>query len=128
MTSMTRDAAVRYARLFAAGRTVLGVAALLAPALPARPWVGDDADRPTAKVLARALGARDVALGVGPLLALRHGAPVRGWIEAGGLADSGDVLATLVAFRSLPRLGRWGVLAAAAGGAVTSRVLAPNLD
>src|SRR5580765_6643234 len=96
-------------------RVALGVTALVAPQLPARPWVGQDADRPSVRLLARALGARDVALGLGGLLAMRHDAPVRGWIEGGAFADAGDFVATLLHFRSLPRLPRWGLLAITAG-------------
>ena len=105
-------------------RIGLGVVAFLAPTLPSRPWVGGDADRPSAKTLARALGARDVALGLGTLLAQRHGSPVRGWLEASAVADAGDVVATLINWRSSPRFGRVGVLAAAAGGAAACTLLA----
>lgn len=43
-------------------RTGVGAAMMVAPGWAARIWVGDDADGHGAKVLARALGARDVAL------------------------------------------------------------------
>lgn len=111
-------------RLLAGARIGLGVVAFLAPTLPARPWVGIDAARPSAKTLARALGARDVALGLGTLLAQRDGSPVRGWLEASALADAGDVAATLISWRSSPRLGRVGVLLAATGGAAACSLLA----
>lgn len=109
-------------------RVGIGVAALVAPSAVARPWIGADAARPTTKVFARAMGIRDVALGLGVILAMRHDGPVRGWVEGGGLADTGDVLATLLAFGSLPRLGRWVVLASAGGGALAAQVLAPAVD
>jgi hypothetical protein len=109
-------------------RVGIGVGALLAPGALARPWIGPDAYRPTAKVLARAMGVRDLALGLGVILALRHDAPVRGWVEGAGLSDAGDVLAALLAFGSLPRLGRWLVVASAAGGAAAAQVLAPAVD
>lgn len=121
------------ARQLAAGiawsRIALGATAMVAPSLPLRPWVGRDvAWRPRAKLLARSLGARDVALGIGVILALRHDAPVRGWVEGGGLADAGDVLATLLAFGSLPRFGRFAVLGSAAGAVVVARLIAPSVD
>ena len=105
-------------------RVGLGVVALVAPSVPARPWVGGDATRPSVKTLARALGARDVALGLGTVLARRHGAPVRGWLEGSALADAGDAVATLFGWRSRPTLGRLAVLAAASGGAAACSVLA----
>ena len=55
-------------------------------------------------------GARDLALGLGALIALREGERVRGWVEAGGSPTRGP-LATLAAFQGLPRRGRWAVLA-----------------
>ncbi|MDP9388535.1 MAG: hypothetical protein M3Q48_11655, partial [Actinomycetota bacterium] len=79
---MRADDARRYARWLSYGRVGLGVTALVAPRLPSAPWVGDaDARRPAVQLFARALGARDVALGLGPVLALRHHAPARGWLE-----------------------------------------------
>jgi hypothetical protein len=68
-----------------------------------------------------------VALGAGVVLALRRGAPARGWVEAGGLADLGDATITLLSFRRLPRRSRWGVLAAAGGGALVAPLLARSL-
>jgi hypothetical protein len=45
-------------------------------------------------LLIRMLGARDLALGVGAVLAARHGGTgVRGWVEAGVLADAVDAVA-----------------------------------
>jgi hypothetical protein len=105
-------------------RVGLGVVALVAPSLPARPWIGEDARRSSATTLARALGARDIALGLGTVLAQAHGAPVRGWLEGSALADAGDVVATLIGWGSRPRVGRMLVLAAASGGAVACSVLA----
>ncbi|HEY1634672.1 MAG TPA: hypothetical protein VGF64_07940, partial [Acidimicrobiales bacterium] len=51
-----------------------------------------------------------------------------GWMEAGGLADAGDLLATLLAFRSLPRFGRWTMLLAISGAVAAAGVLAPSVD
>lgn len=126
---MDKDLARQLAASVAWGRVALGVAAIVTPTLPLRPWIGRNvAWRPQAKLLARALGARDVALGLGVVLALRHDAPVRGWVEAGGMADAGDVLATLLAFTTLPKAGRFTVLAAAGGAVAAARLAAPHVD
>ena len=125
---ITRQDARTAARLLAVARVALGVSAVVLPRLPARPWIGDDAARPSAMIMSRALGGRDIALGLGALLALRHGAPARGWLEAAGLADAADVMTTLVGWRSTPPVGRWVVLAAAAGGVAAARVLSPRVD
>ena len=126
---MDRDKARQIAEAIALGRIAIGITALLAPTVPLRPGVGRDfAWQPRAKLLARSLGARDLALGVGVMLALRHKAPVRGWVEGSALADVGDSLATLLAFGSLPKSGRWLVLASAAGAAAAGRLAAPVID
>ena len=112
----------RGATAVAAGRVALGVTALAWPALPARPWVGGSADDVATRVFGRALGARDLALGLGALAALRGPAgqpgPARAWLAAGALADALDVAASLLAWRELPRFTRWLVAASAAGAAL----------
>lgn len=72
----------------------------------------------TARVFGRALGARDVALGLGALSALagRDTGSARTWLAAGALSDSLDVAASAASWRDLPRFGRW-LVAASAGGA-----------
>jgi hypothetical protein len=112
----------------ARGRIAFGVAFLVAPAFASRGWVGDVANRTGSKVLARGLGARDLALGLGIVIALDRGAPVRGWLEASALADAGDFLATLRGRRDLPRFGRAGVLALAGGSAAVAASLARRVD
>jgi hypothetical protein len=119
----------------AAGRVALGLTALAWPSGPARPWVGAAADDLAARVFGRALGARDLALGLGALAALRRSAdaPASGggpagsggsggsaaaWVAAGALSDALDVAASLSAWRELPRVGRWLVVASAGGAAL----------
>ena len=52
----------------------------------------------------------------------------RAFVEAGALADSGDAVATLVAFGVLPRRLRGLVLGSTAGAAVTGAALARALQ
>jgi len=128
VTNERAERARSAARALASARVVLGLTAFVLPRLPSRPWIGRDASRSSVRVMARAVGARDVALGLGALVAMGRDAPVRGWLEAGGLADAGDVAATLMGWQAAPRLGRWLVLAAATTGLVGSGVLAPFVD
>lgn len=101
-------------RLIGAGRTALGVIALTFPEIPGRPWVGPAvACTPGGRVMARALGARDLVLGVGAV-----GSGARAWVAAGAVADALDALVTLGAFADLPRKGRLVVLASAGGSAL----------
>ena len=126
---MPRIDARRCARWLSYGRIGLGVAALVAPRLPAAPWGGKaESARPSVKLLARGLGGRDIALGLGPVLAFRHQAPARGWIEAGGLADAADLVGTLVAWRSLPHRTRLLMLAVITSSLVASRMIANALE
>jgi hypothetical protein len=69
-----------------------------------------------------------MAIGLGALLALRHEGPVRGWLEAGGFADVGDALATVLSWQRLPRFRRWLVVIVAAGAALVAGVLSPTVD
>ena len=80
------------------------------------------------KVLARAFGARDLAIGLGIVIALDRGAPVRGWIEAGALSDAIDTAASLLAGNSIPPAIRWPCVALGAGSAALGAYLAPQFD
>jgi hypothetical protein len=116
------------ARSNAIGRIVVGTALVAAPGLAARVWVGDDADSAGAKVLARALGVRDLALGLGVLLAMKNDAPVRGWLEGAALADVVDFGATMAAGSGIPQASRAGVLAVAGVSAVQCALIARSVD
>ena len=110
----------RGATAVAVGRVAIGVTALAWPSVPARPWVGAAADDVAARVFGRALGARDLALGLGALVALQGPAAqagsARAWVAAGALSDALDVVATVSSWPELPRVTRW-LVAASAGGA-----------
>jgi hypothetical protein len=80
------------------------------------------------KVLARAFGARDLAIGLGIVIALDRGTPVRGWIEAGVLSDAIDTCASLMAGDSVPPGNRWPCVALGASSAAAGALLAPQLD
>jgi hypothetical protein len=112
----------RISRWLALGRVSLGAAALLAPGPLARVWIGQDSARPGARTLARGMGARDLAIGAGTLIALRRRGAVRGWLEAGAVADAGDLAATLLSFRDLP--AGWRVLVSLAAGTSAAVALA----
>jgi hypothetical protein len=123
----------RYAALLTTARAALGVLAVTAPHVPARPWLGRDADHPAAALFGRALGGRDLALGLGGLGSLAGPPAVTArWLTYGGVADAVDAAVTVAAMvtdkRRLPRAGRLLVTAAAAGSAALSFLLAASLD
>jgi hypothetical protein len=119
-----RDIALSNAR----GRMAIGAALIVAPRLAGPMWIGGEADSRAVKVLARGLGARDLALGLGTAVALDRGKPVRGWLEGAALADAVDLLATLVAGDSIPRGARRAVLLIAAGSLATCAALSRTVD
>jgi hypothetical protein len=101
-------------------RVALGGGLIAVPQLFGRIWSGREAGDARARVLARALGARDVALAVGALVALRDGD--RRWAArafgAQAAADAVDFLAVLLAGRALARSTRGvaGTMAAGSAG------------
>jgi hypothetical protein len=111
------------ARGQAVNRVLMGAGLLLAPGAFARVWAGAAAGDPRAKVLGRALGARDLALGAAGLLAERDGD--RGWVRrsfaAQAFADAVDLAAIAGAGRALPRASRrLGSLLAGGSAAVAA--------
>ena len=119
-----RDLALLNAR----GRMAIGASLVLAPRLIGTMWIGDGGDRPVVKLLARALGARDLALGLGVAVALDRGAPVRGWLEGAALADGMDLFASLLAGDSIPRGKRRRVALLAGASLVGCVAVARALD
>jgi hypothetical protein len=119
-----RDVAVSLAR----GRIAIGVVAVLAPAFVGRMMTGRDGPGGGTSLFARMVGARDLGLGLGLLIALDRGEPVRGWLEAAALVDGIDAAACLLA-RDHIRTGMFpGAVGLAAAGALLSGWLARQLD
>ena len=117
------------ARVLGLARSMIGANALIAPSVLAAPWVGWANAKPRAiRLFARTLGGRDLALGLGLVIAADKGEPVRGWVQAGALADAGDAMATLIAFSSLPRRSRWLILTLTAGAALVGGLVAADID
>jgi hypothetical protein len=89
------------ARALAVGRIVVGGAMVALPGVTASRWIGDAGSRAEVKVVTRAFGVRDLALGVGTLQALTEGQPVRPWVLLGALSDAVDGAATVLAARRI---------------------------
>jgi hypothetical protein len=119
-----RDIATAIAR----GRIGLGAAAIAAPGFVARAMFGSGGSRPGTRALARMLGGRDMALGLGVVIALDRGAPVRGWLEASALADGVDFLSCLVAKDDIPKAMLANLLVLTAGTVLTELWLSRELD
>jgi hypothetical protein len=126
----------RGATAVAASRVGVGFVALGAPLAVSRSWVGRSGDGPPGVVLGRALGSRDLALGLGALLALGRQERATGqppgaaaWVGLAALADGFDLWTTARSWDELPPVKRWLVAlssggAAAVGAAATVSLLA----
>lgn len=106
----------------AATRCAAGTAFLVAPRLAGVVFAGSSASSPAATVLARALGVRDLLIGVGTLRAVARGDDPGDWLAYGAVSDTVDALALTAA---APKLGRTrlAIAAVAAGAALTQLAL-----
>jgi hypothetical protein len=84
-------------RMLAAARVVAGTALLLAPGKVGGRWIGAHINERTTMMFVRAMGARDLALGLGTLRALERDEAPRNWVAASAFADAADVVATVIA-------------------------------
>ena len=116
---MDGQRAARWAHVVAGLRGAVGAVFLIAPGFAVRSWLGPDADASSARVLARAVGARDLALSVATMAVLYRGEPGRWWLELGAFADGADGLLIGLAARAVPPGRRIAVAlgAATVGGA-----------
>jgi hypothetical protein len=116
------------AGLISFGRFLFGVAFIAKPTIMEQAWIGKQARVPGAQVLARAVGARDLALGLGGLQAVRRDdGSARSWLAAASVCDAVDFGATWAAGRTIPRGPRNGVLAVASVASVLSAIAAAGI-
>ena len=122
------------AKGYAAGRIGIGLLFLLFPRRMARSlWGAAEGSSPAVVFFARLLGARDAILGAGALAAIQQegeagaSARLRPWMSYGAVADGVDAVATLLAYRHLPKRRRFGLLAMAVGGTATGGYLMASL-
>jgi hypothetical protein len=116
------------AGLISFGRFLFGVAFIAQPKLMDRSWIGKQARLPGAQVLARAVGARDLALGLGGLQAVRRNdGSAQPWLAAAAICDVVDFGATWAAGRGIPRQARTGVLAIAGVFSLLSAIAAAGI-
>ena len=103
------------ARGISIARCAAGAMMMMAPRRMARGWTGIDNDTVPTRMAMRSLGARDLAIGMGTLFALSHRGPVRGWVEAGMLADGADAINSLIALPNAPKARSlfWMIVSAA---------------
>jgi hypothetical protein len=111
----------------AGGRIAIGVVSLLAPGVVGRAMMGPEADSGGLRSFLRVVGARDLALGAGVVVALHRDAPAAGWLRASAVADALDAAGCLLARDHLRPAVFPAALGAAAAGALLSGWLAGQL-
>ncbi|HZA41368.1 MAG TPA: hypothetical protein VFA00_12165 [Actinomycetota bacterium] len=116
------------ARILLVARVAVGSTCFLFPRKAVQVWTGEDQESGTAAMAVRALGARDVAIGMGGLRALEEGESPSRWLEAGALSDAADTVGALAVFRSLGKLRRLLFVATAASATYLGFRLAASLD
>jgi hypothetical protein len=108
-------------------RAGIGVAMVAAPARGARGWVGEAGTTPGAQVIGIALGARDLAVGLGTLNALHRDQDVKSWVAASALCDAADAFASISRRNDIPTTGAVGVTALATSAAAVGVYLLAKL-
>jgi hypothetical protein len=120
--------ATRTALAVARGRIAFGAVALTVPRLSARVMGAGRNPGATTAVLTRMVGGRDLALGLGTVIALDRGKPVRGWLEGSALADGVDCLACILARKELPRNVTRVTVSIAGASVIAGILLSRRLD
>ena len=110
-------------------RIAYGAGLLVTPASTTRRWLGGDGQRPGGgQVAIRALGAREIAIHAGALVAALAGAPVRPWLVASMGGDCADIVSTYAARAAVPDGSPLATLAVAGGSAALTGAVAAGLD
>ena len=112
----------------AGGRIAIGVVSLLAPGLLGRAMMGSDGGSRATRLVLRALGARDLALGLGVLAALDRDGSVHGWLRASAVVDGLDAAGCLLARDHLRPTVFPAATGAATGGALLGGWLSRELE
>jgi hypothetical protein len=111
----------------ARARIGIGLTLMVAPGTSARMLSGRKAAG-IEPLLTRMLGARDLMLGLGTVIALDRGAPVRGWIEASAASDVADCLSSVLAKKRMSAHAFSATVGLAAGSAAAGAYLSRRLD
>lgn len=106
------------------GRLALGSALLVTPRRLVGPiWFGPEAGRGTNAAASRAIGIRDVILGLGIAEAAFRGRPLGRWIVIGGVTDALDTGVTFTSGPAVPVRSRVVVGSVVGGAAVVQTLL-----
>jgi hypothetical protein len=111
----------------ARARMAIGATAIIAPGLSTRILCGRRATG-VERMLARMVGARDLVLGLGTVVSLDRGVPVRGWLEGSAVSDVADCISAVLGRESLKRSAVVGTVLVSGAAAALCGVLSERLD
>jgi hypothetical protein len=109
-------------------RIAYGAALIVAPERLALRWLGPDSRRAPTQVPLRGLGAREVVLHTGAVLAALASRPLRPWLAASIAGDCVDIASTVIGRDELPDGAPLATAAVAGASALISAGLFAALD
>lgn len=105
-----------------------GAGLIAAPSRLGRRWLGPAADAAPTQVPLRALGAREIILHAGAMIAAVRGAPLRPWLAGSIIGDLSDLAATVAGRGELPKGSATATLVVGGSSALISAAAAAALE
>jgi hypothetical protein len=109
-------------------RIVYGAGLIVAPSRLGRRWLGPAANAAPTQVPLRALGAREIILHAGAMIAAVRGAPLRPWLAGSIVGDLSDLAATVAGRGELPKGSATATLVVGGSSALISAAAAAALE
>jgi hypothetical protein len=105
-------------------RIAYGAGLVAAPSRLGRRWLGPAANGAPTQVPLRALGAREMILHAGAIIAAVRGAPLRPWLAGSIVGDLSDLAATVAGRNQLPKGSATATLVVGGSSALISTAVA----
>jgi hypothetical protein len=109
-------------------RIAYGAGLIAAPSRLGRRWLGPAANAAPTQVPLRALGAREIIIHLGAILAAVRGAPLRPWLAGSIVGDLSDLAATVAGRDQLPKGAATATLVVGGSSALLSAVVAVAVE
>jgi hypothetical protein len=109
-------------------RVGYGVGLIAAPTRLGRRWLGPAANTAPTQVPLRALGAREIVLHAGAVLAAVRGAPLRPWLAGSIAGDLTDLAATFAGRDELPKGSATATLVVGGSSALLTAAVAAAVE
>jgi hypothetical protein len=109
-------------------RAAYGAGLIAAPSRLGRRWLGPAVNAAPTQVPLRALGAREIVLHAGALIAAVRGAPLRPWLIGSIVGDLSDLAATVAGRDQLPKGAPRATLVVGGSSALISAAVAAAVE